>query len=133
MIRTPDTALECPLYSGNAPVKLFCPLPLPGHPRDITFWGAAPVSLSLYFFLAPPYINTIIALFSSAPPLFITHIFPLTPGLPWGEDGGRKIWPAHNQNKYKISLVHLLSNILLLFRPLVTNRFFSKSILLFEE
>ena len=49
---------------------------------DITFWGVAPVSLSFYFSLAPSYINSLITLFFSAPPLFITHIFRLTPGLP---------------------------------------------------
>ena len=40
------------LYS-NMPVKLLCPHP-PEHRRDITFWGAAPVFLSLNFFLARP-------------------------------------------------------------------------------
>ena len=54
----------------------------PGTHGDITFWGVVPVSLSLYFYLAPPYINTLITLFSSAPPFFITYIFPLIPGLP---------------------------------------------------
>ena len=67
-----------------APVKLFYPNPPPGTPGDITFLGVAPVSLSLHFCLAQPYINTLITFFSSAPPLFITHIFPLSPGLPRG-------------------------------------------------
>ena len=61
----------------------------PGAPRDITFWGAAPVSLSFYFSLAPSYINSLITLFFSAPPLFITHIFRLTPGLPRGGGWGK--------------------------------------------
>ena len=62
----------------NAPVKWFCPYPpLPsGHPRGHHFFRAAPVSLSLYFCLAPPYIYTLITLFSSAPPLFITLFLP---------------------------------------------------------
>ena len=71
-----------------APVKLFCPHPKPGTPGDITFWGVALVSLTLYFCLAPPYINTLITLFSSARPFYHTH-FPLTPGLPrggWGQN-----------------------------------------------
>ena len=50
------------------------PSPL-GTPRGITFLGVAPVTLSLSFCLAPPYINTLITLFSSAPPFFITQIF----------------------------------------------------------
>ena len=70
----------------NAPVKLFYPHP----PGDITFWEAAPVSLSLYFSRAPPYLSTLITLFSSAPPSFITHIFRLTPGLP-RVDGERTV------------------------------------------
>ena len=54
----------------NAPVKLFCPPPPSGTPGDITIWGGvAPVFLSLYFSLALPYINAIITLFSSAPPM----------------------------------------------------------------
>ena len=58
-----------------------CSAPIPpGH----QFFLAAPVLLSLYFFLASPYINTLITLFCSAPPFFITHIFPLTPGQPGG-------------------------------------------------
>ena len=70
-----------------APVKLFCIQPTPpplGTLGDITFLGGVPVSLSLYFCLAPPYINTIITLFSGAPPSFITHSSPLAPGLPRG-------------------------------------------------
>ena len=55
------------------------PIP-PGTPENINFFGVAPVFLSLYFCFAPPYINTLIILFSSALPFFITHIFPLTPG-----------------------------------------------------
>ena len=65
------------------------PIPPPVTPQDITFLVAATVSLSLYFPLAPLYVNTIITLFSSASPLFITHIFRLTPGLPlggWGQN-----------------------------------------------
>ena len=64
------------------------PIP-PGTPGDITFWRVAPVFLSLYFSLALPYINTIITLFSSAPPFFVPvcHNF---------VDGGRTIWSAHN-------------------------------------
>ena len=65
------------LHVFNAPVKLFCPHPPPGTPGDITFLGVAPVTLSLYFPLAPPYVNTIITHFPSAPPLFITHIIRL--------------------------------------------------------
>ena len=68
-------------FQPNVPVKMFYPHPT-GTPGDITFLGVAPVSLSLYFCLAPPYINTLITLFSSAPPLSITHVFRLTPGLP---------------------------------------------------
>ena len=72
-----------------------CSAPIPpprASPGKSLFGGVAPVSLSLYFCLAPSYINTLITLFSSAPPFFITHIFPLTPGLPWGGgDGGRTI------------------------------------------
>ena len=30
------------------------PIPPPRHPGDITFWGVAPVFLSLYFYLALP-------------------------------------------------------------------------------
>ena len=63
--------------------------PPPGNPGDITFLGVAQVSLSLYFSLAPPYINTPITLFSSATPLFITHIFRLTSRLSrgaWGQN-----------------------------------------------
>ena len=57
--------------------------PPPGTPGDINFLGVAPGSLSIYFCLAPPpCANTLISLFSSAPPFFITHILPLTPGLP---------------------------------------------------
>ena len=72
----------------------------PGTHGDITFWGVVPVSLSLYFYLAPPYINTLINFFSSAPPffhfisqcpvLFYHANFSLTPGLP----GGRGRWGA---------------------------------------
>ena len=65
----------------------------PGTPEDITFWGVAPVSLSLYFCLAPPK-EVLIELpcpalynhsnlyFSSAPPFFITHIFLWPQGCP---------------------------------------------------
>ena len=52
--------------------------------------GGAPVSSSLYFSLALPYISTVITLFSSTPPLFITHIFRLTPGLPQGGMGAEQ-------------------------------------------
>ena len=69
----------------------------PRQPRGHHFFGGCPGLLSLHFSLVPPYINTIITLFSSAPPLFITHIFCLTQGLPQG-DGSRKIWPAHYSN-----------------------------------
>ena len=82
------------LQTCYAPVKLFCPNPPLGTPEDTTFWGVAPVFLSLYFYLAPPYIITKVTLFSSAPPFFITRIYSLTPGLPGG-DGGRTIRPAH--------------------------------------
>ena len=67
------------------------PTPFPGIPVDITFFLVAPVLLSLYLFLAPHNINTLITLFSSALPLFITHIFRLPPGLSGGGDGGRTI------------------------------------------
>ena len=61
------------LNMTNAPIKLL---------------GGAPVSLSLYFCLVPPYINTLITLFSSTPPFFITHIFPLTLALSRGRGIG---------------------------------------------
>ena len=71
--------------------------PLQAPPGTSLFLGVAPVLLSLYFFLAPPYIITNFTLFFfSAPPFFITHIFPLTPRLPQG-DGVRTIWPVHNK------------------------------------
>ena len=73
-----------------APVKSFCPHPPRGH----HFFGVVLVSLSLYFSLAPPYINTIVTPFSSAPHLLITHIFLWPRGCPRG-DGGRTIWPVH--------------------------------------
>ena len=38
------------------------PSPL-GHAGDITFFGFAPISLLLYFFLAPPYVTSQIAPF----------------------------------------------------------------------
>ena len=71
----------------NALVKLFWTHPPPGTPGGIIFWGGTPGSLSLCFCLTAPYINTIITLFSGAPPFFITQIFPLTPGLSRGEWG----------------------------------------------
>ena len=43
------------------------PIPPPGDPGDITFFGVAQVSLSLYICLASPYVNTLINLFSSDP------------------------------------------------------------------
>ena len=49
------------------------PIP-PSTPGDITFWGVAPVSLSLYFFLAPPYLITNFTLFASSRP-FLSHAF----------------------------------------------------------
>ena len=54
-----------PLYSAvhNAPVKLFIPHPPRMRPRGHHFLGVAPVSLSLYFPLAQPYIDTLINLF----------------------------------------------------------------------
>ena len=66
------------------------PIPPLGIPRDITFFLVAPILLSLYFFLAPPYINTLITLFSSAQRLVLiyhTH-FSSDPGAaPWGRMG----------------------------------------------
>ena len=62
----------------------------PGRPRNITFWGAAPAFLSLYLYLAPPSLITLIPTFSSAPLFFITHIFPLIPEL------GREGWWRNN-------------------------------------
>ena len=75
--------------------RLNCSDPIPpGNLEDITFWGVAPVFLSLYFYLAPPYLITLIPPFSSdpaffhfiflCPALFITHIFPSTPGQQGG-------------------------------------------------
>ena len=78
--------------SSNGQVKLFCPYPTRA-PQGTSLFFVAPVLLSLYFFLAPPYIITKFTLFSSAPPFFITRTFSLTPRL--GGDGGRTIWPAH--------------------------------------
>ena len=55
-----------------------------GHPQRHHFLRVAPVSLSLYFCLAPSYINTLITLFSRAPP-FLSHKFFLWPqGFPEG-------------------------------------------------
>ena len=65
----------------HAPVKLFYPHP-PRAPPGTSLFLVARVSSSLNFCLAPPYVNTITTLFSSAPPFFITHVFSLTPGLP---------------------------------------------------
>ena len=102
ILRTPihntplDLQYKRALHKTNIPLmrRSNCSAPIPpppGTPGDITYFGVAPVSLSLYFSLAPPYINTLITLFSSAPPLFITHIFPLTPWLRPGGDGGTMI------------------------------------------
>ena len=50
------------------------PIPPPGHPRGHHFLGGLPRSpYHFIFILAPPYIYTLFTLFSSAPPLFITH------------------------------------------------------------
>ena len=115
---------------GNAPVKLFYPYPspLPRHPRVHHYFCFTPVFLSIYFCLAPPFLNSLITLFSSAPPFFITHIFPLTPGLPEG-DGGRTIWPVHygitalfyknykidNLQTYILSYTYLLMLLILIY------------------
>ena len=81
------------IHESNAPVKLFCPHP-PGTPVDITFiFGCLGLFITLFLYF-PPYSITVIHSFSSVlpflhfifqcPPFFITHIFPLTPGLPEG-------------------------------------------------
>ena len=54
------------------------PIPPRAPPGTSLLGWAAPVSLSLYFCLATPYIYTLITLFSSASPFFITQILPLT-------------------------------------------------------
>ena len=83
------------IFASSAPVTLFCTYPHPPDtPVDITFGGGAPVSLSLYFCLAPPYIYTLSTLFSSAPPLFITRIFLLIPGLSQGGMGAEQFDPC---------------------------------------
>ena len=69
--------------SSNGQVKLFCPYPTRA-PQGTSLFFVAPVLLSLYFFLAPPYIITKFTLFSSAPPFFITRTFSLTPRLGGG-------------------------------------------------
>ena len=63
----------------------------PVHPRDITFWGVALSFLSLYFYLAPPQLITLIPSFSSAPPflfecpaLFYHTNFPCDQGVAQG-------------------------------------------------
>ena len=48
-------------------------------PANITFWGLAPVFSSLFFYLGPPYLITIITYFASASFCFIIHNFPLIP------------------------------------------------------
>ena len=72
------------------------PIPFSGHPWGHHFFCCCLGVLIALIFTCPPYIITKITLFSSAPPFFITHIFPLTPGLPWGGGGCRQNkWPAH--------------------------------------
>ena len=52
-----------------------CSAPIPpGHPGDITFFVVAPVLLSLYFFLAPPFITTGFTFFRVLRP-FSSHAF----------------------------------------------------------
>ena len=87
----------------NAPVKLFCPHP-PGTLGDIIFWGVASVLLSLYFYLAPPSLITLMNLFPSAPPFFIIRIFLWTQGCSKGT-GVRTIWLAHTHNADKKYIV----------------------------
>ena len=61
----------------------------PWAPQGTSLFFGCPALLINTFLPCPPYINTLITLFSSAPPLFITHIFRLNPGLPqggWGQN-----------------------------------------------
>ena len=41
--------LQCYVYTGNAPVKLFCKHPPPGTPGDITFFGCPGPLITLLF------------------------------------------------------------------------------------
>ena len=87
-----------------APVKLLRPHP-PGHPRGHHLFLVAPVLLSLYYFLAPPYIITKLTLFRVPRP-FLSQSFFLWPrGCPGG-DGGRKIWPAHYRDVIVSAIVN---------------------------
>ena len=83
------------LFLLNAPDKLFWPHPPREPPGTSLFFFFALVLLSPHFFLVPPYVITKFTLFSSSPPFFIAQTFLLTPELPGGRDGDRRIWPAH--------------------------------------
>ena len=101
---------------GNAPVKLFCPHPPRAPPGTSLFFWVAPVLLSLYLFLAPPYIITIFTLFSSAPPFFYHTHYSSDPGAAPG-GWGRTIWPAHNIPFFYWRTRNSMSCVLQLFKP----------------
>ena len=56
-----------------------CSAPIPPRaPRGHHFFLVSPVSSSLHFCLASPYINTLITLFSSAPPFLSLYLISTT-------------------------------------------------------
>ena len=100
------------------------PIPLSGHPRGHHFWwlprssyhfiSTLPCpdqSLNYFIFPCPAHFYFIFQF----PALFIAHIFPLTPGLPWG--WGEREWEEYGEEQFdrRISLTFTLRDEVLWF------------------